>query len=192
MCPGTRKRTSGSEQRQSTQDTIWRTGPGLELGQTHAGMYCQVVKLWLWLNMVFLLNSAAVNSFCLRAMAMAGLFWLSAGLLFLLPHGLCKKVQVPQTRRQGDAKPLDPLEKLHSSHRHVGLFSPVYWDATLRRQKPCDKRPVVKWQWGIKAEEFPCGEPKKLLISEEFNTGEVEEYANEDTVVLIVFYPPSF
>lgn len=114
MCPGTRKRTSGSEQRQSTQDTIWRTGPGLELGQTHAGMYCQVVKLWLWLNMVFLLNSAAVNSFCLRAMAMAGLFWLSAGLLFLLPHGLCKKVQVPQTRRQGDAKPLDPLEKLHS------------------------------------------------------------------------------
>lgn len=44
----------------------------------------------------------------------------------------------------------------------------------------------------INAKKFPWGEPKKLLISEKCNAGKVKEYANKDTMVLIIFLFLSF
>lgn len=135
MCLGTRERTRGSEQRLSTQDTIQRTRQGTELDQTqqscwHTLARCKTVSGTQYF--FFFLKNSAVNSFCLRAMGTAGLFWL-----------------MQTVRRFRFPKPEDKVMQYLCrcsckasliSVTHTGAFGPVYQDAALCKQNPCEKK----------------------------------------------------
>lgn len=152
MCLGTRKRTRHSEQRLSTQDTIWRTRQGIELDHTQESCWhilsgCKTVVG----AQYFFSKELSSQQLLPKDNGHHQVFSDPLQGCYSSCHMDCaKRFKFPKTEDKVMQNLCgSPWKAALIWVTHTGAFGSVYWDATLCKQNPCEKRPVWRDREGL-------------------------------------------